>query len=91
MNKIRLVERLGITLSFLGIALVFQPFDYSLFFYGFLMLGIGGFLYVYSMYLPVYQHGDTTLLAMVKWVTVLVGTVVSFVLLSIYITPVLVS
>lgn len=85
-----LLENLGLGLSFIGLALVFQPFTSDLMYYGFILVGIGGFTYVYSTYLPNRPGGGVSVKTAVKWLITLVGVVVFFVALSIYLAPMLV-
>ncbi|MEM0337446.1 MAG: hypothetical protein QXF89_01785 [Candidatus Caldarchaeum sp.] len=80
------IEKIGLALCFAGLALLFQPFTDRLLLYGFIIIGIGGFMYVYTTYIPDEADGKT----MVKWFVTLVGTVVFFVVLSIYLVPILV-
>lgn len=89
MNK-AWIERAGLVLSFIGLALIFQPFDHRLLYYGFIIVGLGGFTYVYSTYLSTNPGGHVKLSTMVKWLFLLVGVVVFFVILSINLVPVLV-
>ncbi|BAJ50507.1 hypothetical protein CSUB_C0648 [Candidatus Caldarchaeum subterraneum] len=86
MNLKNIIERIGLALSFAGLALLFQPFMDKLLLYGFIIMSIGGFMYVYTTYIPDEANGKT----MAKWLVVLVGTVVFFVALSIYLVPILV-
>ncbi|GBC70524.1 hypothetical protein HRbin02_00292 [Candidatus Calditenuaceae archaeon HR02] len=88
--KKNLLEKVGLTLSFIGLALVFQPFSSQLLYYGFILLGVGGFTYVYSTYLPNNPGGDVGPKTMIRWLVTLVGVVVFFVMLSIYLVPLLV-
>jgi hypothetical protein len=88
--KKNLLERVGLALSFIGLGLVFQPFSSELLYYGFILIGIGGFTYVYSTYLPNNPSGEVGLRTMVRWLVTLVGVVVFFVMLSIYLVPLLV-
>jgi len=91
MNKKLLFERVGLFLSFVGLGLIFQPFYHELLYYGFIVLGIGGFIYVYSTYLSIDKEGDASTKTLVKWFFILVGTVVFFVILSINLAPLLVG
>ncbi|MEM0349351.1 MAG: hypothetical protein QXE96_00165 [Candidatus Caldarchaeum sp.] len=86
MNLKNIIEKIGLVLCFAGLALLFQPFMDGLLLYGFIIIGIGGFMYVYTTYIPDQANGKT----MVKWLVTLVGTVVFFVALSIYLVPILV-
>ncbi|MEM0445408.1 MAG: hypothetical protein QXO86_00865 [Nitrososphaerota archaeon] len=84
------LERIGLALSFMGLGLVFQPLSSDLLYYGFILIGVGGFIYVYSTYLPNKPGGNIAFKTLVRWFVTLVGVVVFFVLLSIYLVPFLV-
>ncbi|MEM0381240.1 MAG: hypothetical protein QW059_02180 [Nitrososphaerota archaeon] len=84
------LERVGLALSFIGLGLVFQPLTSELLYYGFILIGIGGFTYTYSTYLPNKPGGNIGLKTLARWLATLVGVVVFFVLLSIYLVPFLV-
>lgn len=84
------LERIGLGMSFIGLGLVFQPFTSHLLYYGFILIGVGGFIYVYTTYLPNKPGGSIGLKTMIRWLFTLVGVVVFFVLLSIYLVPLLV-
>ncbi|MEM0481707.1 MAG: hypothetical protein QXM16_02320 [Nitrososphaerota archaeon] len=88
--KKNLLERVGLTLSFIGLGFVFQPFNSQLLYYGFILIGIGGFTYVYSTYLPSNPGGNVGLRTMLRWLATLVSVIVFFVMLSIYLVPLLV-
>ncbi len=85
-----LLERIGLGVAFVGLFLVFQPFTHELLYYGFILVGVGGFTYVYSTYLPRNPGGRLKLTTALRWLVTLVGVVVFFVLLSINLVPMLV-
>ncbi len=85
-----LLERVGLGLAFIGLFMVFQPFTHELMYYGFMMVGVGGFIYVYSTYLPRNPSGRLRPTTALRWLVTLVGVVVFFVLLSINLVPSLV-
>jgi hypothetical protein len=55
-----------------------------------MMVGVGGFIYVYSTYLPRNPSGRLRPTTALRWLVTLVGVVVFFVLLSINLVPSLV-
>jgi hypothetical protein len=89
-DLVSLLERVGLGLAFIGIFLVFQPFTHQLPYYGFILVGVGGFIYVYSTYLPRNPGKRLKLTTALRWLATLVGVVVFFVLLSINLVPILV-
>jgi hypothetical protein len=55
-----------------------------------LLVGLGGFIYVYTTYLPRNPNSRITVKTIVRWIITLVGVVVFFVVLSINLAPLLV-
>jgi hypothetical protein len=90
MRAIEIVERVALILAFIGVLLIFQPFTHQLLLYGFLLVGIGGFIYVYTTYLPRNPISRISVKTIVRWIITLVGVVVFFVVLSINLAPLLV-
>jgi hypothetical protein len=90
MRAIEIVERVALILAFIGVLLIFQPFTHQLLLYGFLLVGLGGFIYVYTTYLPRNPISRITVKTIVRWIITLVGVVVFFVVLSINLAPLLV-
>jgi len=90
MRAIEIVERVALILAFVGVLLIFQPFTHQLLLYGFLLVGLGGFIYVYTTYLPRNPNSRITVNTIVRWIITLVGVVVFFVVLSINLAPLLV-
>jgi len=90
MRAIEIVERVALILAFVGVLLIFQPFTHQLLLYGFLLVGLGGFIYVYTTYLPRNPISRITVKTIVRWIITLVGVVVFFVVLSINLAPLLV-
>jgi hypothetical protein len=90
MRAIEIVERVALILAFIGVLLIFQPFTHQLLLYGFLLVGLGGFIYVYTTYLPRNPKSRITVKTIVRWIITLVGVVVFFVVLSINLAPLLV-
>jgi hypothetical protein len=90
MRAIEIVERVALILAFVGVLLIFQPFTHQLLLYGFLLVGLGGFIYVYTTYLPRNPNSRITVKTIVRWIITLVGVVVFFVVLSINLAPLLV-
>jgi hypothetical protein len=89
-RAIEIVERVALILAFIGVLLIFQPFTHQLLLYGFLLVGLGGFIYVYTTYLPRNPISRITVKTIVRWIITLVGVVVFFVVLSINLAPLLV-
>jgi hypothetical protein len=90
MRAIEIVERVALILAFIGVLLIFQPFTHQLLLYGFLLVGLGGFIYVYTTYLPRNPISRISVKTIVRWIITLVGVVVFFVVLSINLAPLLV-
>jgi hypothetical protein len=89
-RAIEIVERVALILAFIGVLLIFQPFTHQLLLYGFLLVGLGGFIYVYTTYLPRNPISRISVKTIVRWIITLVGVVVFFVVLSINLAPLLV-
>lgn len=89
MKALDIVEKVALILAFVGLVLIFQPFTAQLLFYGFILVGVGGFIYVYTTYLP-RNPGRINLKTIIRWIVTLVGVVVVFVVLSINLAPLLV-
>jgi len=88
MPRVRVIERLGIILSIIGLVMMFQPLMETLFTYGFYLTALGTLIYILSTYLPIRNpRGETTIKDIVKWLLIICGLVVSITILSIYLAP----
>lgn len=88
MLKVSKIEKIGIALGLIGLVMMFQPFEKTLFTYGFYLMGIGAFIFSLSGYLPVRNsRGETTLKDLVKWFIILAGVIIFFVVLTTYVIP----
>lgn len=90
MKALDIVEKIALILAFVGLVLIFQPFTEQLLFYGFVLVGVGGFIYVYTTYLPRNPYDRINLKTIIRWIVTLVGVVLFFVILSINLAPLLV-
>ena len=86
--KVSKVEKLGIILSVIGLVLIFQPFENSLFTYGFYVLSLGAVIFSLSGYLPIRtERGETTIKDLVKWVIIIAVVLLFVVVVSIELVP----
>jgi len=86
--KVNKIEKIGIILSVLGLILVFQPFIYILYTYGYYILALGSFIFILSGYLPRKTDlGETYVKDVLKWILTIAFVIIFAVALSIFLAP----